>query len=38
MEALDWDDFCLISDGVKALNARDAEELAKLRSQAQGNK
>ncbi len=38
VEALEWDDFCVISDGVKALNERDAEEIARLRAQAQGNK
>jgi hypothetical protein len=32
VEALDWDDFLLISDGVKALNQRDADEIAKLRA------
>jgi hypothetical protein len=37
VEALEWDDFCLIADGVQELNRRDAEELAKIRA-AQGQK
>jgi len=35
VEALDFTDFCMIADGVKELNRRDAEEIAKLRA-AQG--
>jgi len=35
VEALDFSDFCLIADGVQALNRRDADEIAKLRA-AQG--
>jgi hypothetical protein len=35
VEALDFTDFCMIADGVKELNRRDAEEIAKIRA-AQG--
>ncbi|MDB5610667.1 MAG: hypothetical protein JWP25_7567 [Bradyrhizobium sp.] len=35
VEALDFSDFLLISDGVAALNQRDADEIAKIRA-AQG--
>jgi hypothetical protein len=35
VERLEWDDFCLIADGVQELNKRDAEEIARLRA-AQG--
>jgi hypothetical protein len=31
IEALDFDDFCLIADGVTELNRRDAEAIAKAR-------
>jgi hypothetical protein len=35
VEQLEWDDFVLIAEGVKALNQRDADEIARLRA-AQG--
>jgi hypothetical protein len=35
VERLEWDDFVLISEGVKALNQRDFDETARLRA-AQG--
>jgi hypothetical protein len=31
VEAIDFDDFCLIADGVQELNRRDAEAIAKAR-------
>jgi hypothetical protein len=37
VEALEWDDFCLIADGVQELNKRDVDEIARLRA-AQGGK
>jgi hypothetical protein len=37
VEALEWDDFLLIADGVRELNRRDAEEIARIRA-AQGVK
>jgi hypothetical protein len=37
VEKLEWDDFIAITEGVMALNQRDADEIARIRA-AQGQK